>query len=382
MLLERLNFDIRHSYEKLREMKTDEIFLIYHDDADGLSAGAVAYKSLERLGFRVKLICIEKIMDQIIRFIHKGHGRAIVYVDIASPHADKISIYNSGRNYTLILDHHDPVAATDPLVYNINPEFYGLMGERDASGSVMTYYYFRTIDEKNIDLAHIALIGAQEIPGEPSGLIKLASRDAESIPRKINYKKMFRMLQILGPVGYYQKGPMLGIKACIEGINKEISRKVEQLEAIRKVANKKMMAILYREGLNKTRYIQWFDSKNIFRGMGTKVIGTFASYLSYQKKLVDDDKYIVGFMRMPSEIPGLMKLEGSWTKVSIRVTKYIREKIDIDVYPGVNDILIEAAEAVGGLGDGHKYAASATIPSDMKEDFITELDRNIGQHIS
>lgn len=373
---------IGEAVEALNSYQSREALLVFHDDADGLSSGAIAYETLRKLGYNIKLVCIEKLMEQIIKYIHSNRQRIILYVDIASPHADKISRYNKGRNLTLILDHHDPTKSTDPLVYNINPEFYGMEGERDASGSVVTYFFSKAVDPSNIKLAPIALIGAQEIPGRPRGLNIIAYREAQKTHVDIDYKKAFSSLQVLGSVGYYQNGPLDGVKACLEGFSGGIIDRVNKLEEFRKSANRKMLAILYKRGLNKMGHIQWFDSYNIYRGMGTKVIGTFCSYLSYQTKLIDQQKYIVGFMDMPNEIPGLMELEGEWTKVSLRPPKILRKYIGEGRYPSTSEITVKTAELLGGFGDGHKYAASAVIPRNKKEDFVEIANGTIGDFLS
>jgi hypothetical protein len=43
---------------------------------------------------------------------------------------------------------------------------------------------------------------------------------------KVNVDALFSKLQILGAVGYYEDGPDLGIKACLEGISPEIEEKL------------------------------------------------------------------------------------------------------------------------------------------------------------
>ena len=367
--------------DKFLEYDSRDVILIFHDDADGLSSGAIAYHMLTKLGYNIRLVCVEKLLEDIIKFVHSEHNRVIFYVDIGSPHGDKISKYNNSKNLTIILDHHDPTQASDPLVYNVNPEFFGLEGERDASGSVVTYFFAKTVDADNASLAPIALVGAQEIPGELTGMNLLVKRDYESLGIEYDFKKMFSMLQILGSVGYYRNGPYLGIKACLEGLSRDIEDFAKRLEEERRKANRRMLAILYREGFRKGRYVQWFSDKNVFRGMGTKVIGTFCSYLSYQRKLVDQDKYIIGYMKMPPEIPGLMKLSSELIKVSCRAPERLRKLIEVGRYPGVNDVIIYSAERVNGIGDGHRYAASAVIPSKNINRFISCAEEYISKKI-
>ena len=382
MTINKLFKDIEEAINRLYSYPSKDVILIHHDDADGLSSGAILCKSLSDAGYNVKLVCIEKLMDQVIRHIHTTFkGKVIFYADIGSPHADVISRYNNSGSLVIILDHHDPSEATDETVLNINPEFYGLEGEVDASGSVMAYLFSKYLDESNISLSKIALVGAQELPSQGGKLVKLVYEDVDKVGLDIDLKEMFKILQILGPVGYYEDGPKLGVKACLEGLTQDVMDKYRLLEERRRNANRRMLAILYKYGLRKGRYIQWFDSYNVYKGMGTKVIGSFCSYLSYQKRLVDQDKYIVGFMEMPNIIPGLMELDGRWIKVSMRAPEKLRRLIESGRYPGIVDVLIEASEKVGGVGDGHKYAASAVIPYENRDPFIHELDNAISESL-
>jgi len=374
--------DIDNAVNKLRNYDSNEAIVIYHDDADGLSSGAIAYETLKRLGYNVDMVCIEKLMDQVIEYIHRKYSNKIIfYVDIGSPHADKISEYNKGRNLVIILDHHDPKPSKDIMVLNLNPEFYGYEGEVDASGSIMTYLFSKAVNDSNIDLSPIALVGSQELPSHNGYFVRIVYKDASKYGININLKDMFKTLQILGSVGYYMEGPRLGINACINGLTKEIIDKARELEDMRKKANRRMIGILYRRGLNKGKYIQWFDSYNVYKGMGTKVIGTFCSYLSYQKRIIEQGKYILGLMNMPNIIPGLMKLKGEWIKISGRAPDKIRKLISENKYPGIVDVMIRAAEEVGGVGDGHRYAASVVIPRDKRDKYIEIIDQLIMERV-
>jgi len=86
-------------------------------------------------------------------------------------------------------------------------------------------------------------------------------------------------------------------------------------------------------------------------------------------------------MDMPNNIPGLMILEGNWIKVSGRAPEKIRKLISTGLYPGIVDVMVKVAEDVGGVGDGHKYAASIVIPREKKLDFIDYLNESIKEKI-
>ncbi|MFB0501482.1 MAG: hypothetical protein ACETVP_03340, partial [Candidatus Bathyarchaeia archaeon] len=176
---------------------------------------------------------------------------------------------------------------------------------------------------------------------------------------------LFSKLQILGPVGYYEGGPELGIKVCMEGVTDEAKRKIAELEERRKKVNKSLIARLYRERLKETDHIQWFDAGDMYKGMGTKVIGQFCSFLSYQRRLIKPNKYIFGMVNVPLEIPGWGKLEKTLAKTSVRIPRNMQTLIDQGKTPGAVDLLIKASEGFG-IADGHQYAANVVVPVNKK----------------
>ncbi len=167
-----------------------------------------------------------------------------------------ISELNKGRNLTLILDHHVAEASTDPMVHNLDPDLYGLKGDRDISGSTTCYLFALTMDAINHDLAQVAAIGAVADGFFVNGELVSQNRDAalEAVQqgkmeiRKIEAGEQYLLksskgdtpvlefgdyLDLLGGVGYYQNGPDMGVRACLEGVSPESDRMVEELKTIR-----------------------------------------------------------------------------------------------------------------------------------------------------
>jgi len=371
---------------ELRQTKPKEIVLIFHDDADGLCSAAITKATLEREGYGVRTFCLEKVYPEVVESLHQGEGQVIFYVDIGSAHADLISERNSSRNLVIILDHHDPMPASDPRVYDLNLEHYGFRGENDFSGATCCYLFAKALNERNKDLSYLALVGSCEIPSGFMSLNKVVLDEAvenevvrvEGKKMKIaklgvSVKSLFSKLQILGATGYYEGGPELGIKACLEGITDETKRKIEELEERRKEANKRLLARLYRERLRETDHIQWFDAGDVYRGMGTKVIGQFCSFLSYQRRLIKPNKYILGVMNVQPEVPGWGRLKGRLAKASVRVSREMQTLIDQGKIPSAVDLLIKASKEFG-VADGHKYAANVVIPVDKKEVLIEKAE--------
>ena len=164
---------------ELRKTKTKEIVLVHHDDADGLCSGAIMKAALEREGYKVKAFCLEKVYPEVVEDLHKSREKIIFYSDIGSAHADFISEVNSSRNLTIILDHHDPMPSKDPKVFDLNLEHYGFQGETDFSGATCNYLFAKALNEHNVDLAYLALVGSQEIPSDYVSLNKAVFEEAK-----------------------------------------------------------------------------------------------------------------------------------------------------------------------------------------------------------
>jgi hypothetical protein len=178
----------------------------------------------------------------------------------------------------------------------------------------------------------------------------------------------------LGAVGYYEGGPELGIQICLSGITDDAKVKIRDLEERRKSVNKQVIGRLFKQRLNETDHLQWFDVGDMYNGMGTKVIGQFCSFLSYQMRLIKPDKYILGFMNVPPEVPNWEgKLKGPYVKVSIRTPKDLRKMIDEGRKRDAVDLMSKASQGFG-LADGHKYAANVVMKVDRKETLLRNAD--------
>ncbi len=392
MLLEEFKNKVAKAITELKTERLKEAVIVHHDDADGLCSAAITKRALERERIRTRTFCLEKFYAEVIEDLHSKAGQTIFYVDIGSSHADLISEYNKGRNLTVILDHHDPKPSSDLRVFDLNLELFGFKGETDFSGSTCCYLFAKALREENFDLSYLALVGSCEIPegflginkmildeALKNGLVKQKGKGFEAVKFNLRVDDLFSKLQVLGAVGYYEGGPEIGINVCLEGLSSEAEEKINDLEARRKEANRRVLGRLYRERLKETAHIQWFDAGDMYAGMGTKVIGQFCSFLSYQTRLVKPNKYILGFVNVPQEIPGWGKLKERFVKASVRVPKVMQSLIDSGKLPGAVNLLDEASEGFG-IADGHQYAASMILSTDRKEMLIENAERLMGAH--
>jgi single-stranded-DNA-specific exonuclease len=375
----------------IRESGIREAVVLHHDEADGLTSAALTKLALSSLGLETRLICLDKLYPDVVEDIETGRPRVVAYVDLGSGHVDWLIQANGARNLILVLDHHDTSSIQDPMLHNLNPELYGFSGEKDASSATVAYLFGKAVDSRLSSYSHLATIGSLELPGETQGLNLIAMKDArdQGLVRdsgkgdlKIEAKGMnltrtraSSLLNVLGSVGYYRKGPEIGIDACTDGFSEQTSRMAKGFEEERKQVNRKMLSTIKRDGLSQKKNIQWFHAHDNYKGMGGKVVGSFCSYLRYQRG-VNPVKYLIGMMNVPPDIPGWGRLPSSMVKVSGRAPQILTTLIEKGTKPPLSKILPEACAKIGGFGDGHSVAASGVFPIGEEEAFLDEIDRS------
>jgi len=373
----------------LRESGIREAVVLHHDEADGLTSAALTKIALSNLGLETRLICLDKLYPEVVEDIETS-PRVVAYIDLGSGHIDWLVKANRSRSLILVLDHHDTSSIQDPALYNLNPELYGFSGEKDASSATVAYLFCKAVDPHLSSYAHLATIGSLELPGETQGLNLIAVNDAkdQGLVRdsgkgdlKIEAKGMnltrtraSSLLNVLGSIGYYRKGPEIGIEACTAGFSEQAMKMAKEFEEERKQVNRNMLSTIRRDGLSQKKNVQWFHAHDNYKGMGGKVVGSFCSYLRYQR-VVNPVKYLIGMMNVPPDIPGWGKLPSSMVKVSARAPQILTRLIEKGTKPSLSKILPEACSKVGGFGDGHSVAASGVFPIGKEEMFLDEIDR-------
>jgi single-stranded-DNA-specific exonuclease len=379
--------------------KTVQIF--HHNDADGITSGAILTCAFERHGYKVRRFCLEKPYPAVLRKVYEQEGAFIIFADFAGRIAPMISDLNGGRNLTLILDHHVASASTDPMVHNLDPDLFGLKGDRDISGSVTCYLFAVTLDPANHDLAPIAAVGAVADGFFVDGKLVNQNRDAalEAVEQgkmeiqKIEHGEQYILktsngdipvlefgdyLDLLGGVGYYQNGPDMGVKVCLEGVSTESDNMVKELKAIRTRIFDEEITRLRAGAIKKTPHIQWFHVEKRLMPMGVKMIGAFCDAIK-DTDLVDPLKYIAGFQVIPDEIPGFGTIDFDEVKISMRVSPYMEGEIRAGRAMGLNIFLPEATSKLGGFSDAcHSLTAATTVAIGREEQLIEEMEKILG----
>ncbi len=374
---------------QMERARRDSGIVIHHDEADGLASGALAKLALENMGLRAELICLDKLHPEVVAEVETRPGKVIVYADLGSGHVDWLRERNKAGNLIIILDHHDTTDISDPLVLNLNPELDGFSGEKDCSSSTVAYFFCKTVDPSLSNYAHLALVGSVEVPGNIQGLNLLVAEEAEKLGAVTKTKGDYRIdtsngsvsrsrfasiLNLLGSVGYFRDGPRIGVDACVNGLDAKTVDLAGRFEDERRIANRRMLSTIREKGLSQMKTVQWFHAEHNYSGMSGKVVGSFCSYLRYQRG-INPLKYLVGMMHTPPEIPGWGKLSNTLVKVSARSPAPLASMIETGAKPPLSKILPQACERAGGFGDGHTVAASGVFPKGGEEKFLREMDR-------
>lgn len=136
-----------------------KFLVLCHIDADGLSSGAIASAALLRENARFVTRAVREFEDALKYLVDLPASYIPVLVDMGSGYLDELSKLSSNRPI-IILDHHEPMETAPPNVIQLNPHLYGINGSEEVSGAGVVYLVTKALNEENILLSSVAVIGA------------------------------------------------------------------------------------------------------------------------------------------------------------------------------------------------------------------------------
>ena len=158
--------DLDHAQEavasRIRDAK--DVHIVSHIDADGISAGSIAYRACRRLDLRPEVEFIKQLDDFVIERLAKEvpDGTLVWFTDLGSGQLDRIRGIQC-----VVTDHHVPARDTvegdlsdGGHFVQANPHLHGHDGAQEISGAGMAYLVSRVLGSKNRDLAVLAIVGA------------------------------------------------------------------------------------------------------------------------------------------------------------------------------------------------------------------------------
>lgn len=136
--------------------KPDAVHVVTHIDADGLTAGAIAVKTLQRMNTSYSIEFVKQLDHFLIERLNNEQHELVWFTDLGSSIVEDDAVSFP----FIVTDHHACNPQTQNTPYHFNPHLFQLDGSWELSGSGGTYLLSTTIDTKNQDLAGLAMIGA------------------------------------------------------------------------------------------------------------------------------------------------------------------------------------------------------------------------------
>ncbi len=425
----------RNAAEKLKGC--DEIRVLAHYDADGISSAAIVYRALK--GKRFHISFVKDLSRENIKNMMDQNYQCYLFVDMGSSLIDLLSSYKN----VIVLDHHPVVGEGD--IIHINPHLCGMDGSRDACGATLSYLLSIHIDEKNVSLYPIYLAGVigdkQDIGGytglnriiyenilKNSDKISDLKMDGHNVKDMIvnsvepffldltgkeeNVEKFLRDANINGEMRFIDLKDdekvrlvsLLTLRLLKLNIDPEYVKDIVTEKIFlrdfglydRNLSNivnacarmeKQGLAFLFLSGDNGKRD----EVLEIFKKYRNNVINEVYSAISGRKELKSIVYFYVEGDSMAGAVSGIMSsyvfdkrrpvlalhVKNSEVRVSARTTRYM-------VSRGLNmgEILKNCSEKVGGFGGGHNVAAGANIPEEKEKEFIQCVDESVGKMVS
>ena len=131
-----------------------DIQVVTHIDADGITAGAIAIKTLNRLGKNYSIKFVKQLDEKILKKISDENNELVWFTDLGSSICNEKTIKNK-----VITDHHICDKESN-YSFHFNPHIFGYDGGYELSGAGATYFISKTLDKKNIDLSPLSIVGA------------------------------------------------------------------------------------------------------------------------------------------------------------------------------------------------------------------------------
>jgi len=129
-----------------RLLAAEEVLLVSHIDADGLTSAAVAATALGRAGIAFETVFKNQLDETEIASIAAREEETVLFTDFGSGQLDIIAAHERAGDFTpIIADHHQPADAETE--YHLNPLLEGIDGASELSGAGASYVLARALDD-------------------------------------------------------------------------------------------------------------------------------------------------------------------------------------------------------------------------------------------
>jgi len=168
---EKFKQHIKEKAEAFKKLQNKHIKVVSHLDCDGLTSAAIITKALTREGLNFSLSIIKQIDELVLEELSKEEYNCYLFTDLGSGYLSPIEKKLQGKDI-FVIDHHKPEEVNN-RIHHVNPHNFGIDGGTEISGAGATYLFAKELNERNRDLAHLAVIGAIGDVQEKKGFIGL-----------------------------------------------------------------------------------------------------------------------------------------------------------------------------------------------------------------
>ena len=134
------------------------ISVITHIDCDGITSGSIITKALVRAGAKCTVRTVIELNKSVIENLQNDSRDFHIITDLGGGFAKNLD--EKFNDKWFVLDHHEIPEEEYDNERVINAWKYGIDGGVEISAGGMAYQAAKTLDEKNIDLAGIAVVSA------------------------------------------------------------------------------------------------------------------------------------------------------------------------------------------------------------------------------
>lgn len=177
---------IKHVAELLKEIPdNEEILIISHLDADGISAGSIIFSALMDLGLLPCMRIVKQLDENVVREVLNSNRNYVFFVDMGSGQKSLINAMSNNNKRIFIIDHHQP--ESNEMEGELNPHYFQFDGSVDISAAGTAYLLAKEISKDNLKLSQLAIVGALgdvQDRGERGALIGLNSKIAQEAESK------------------------------------------------------------------------------------------------------------------------------------------------------------------------------------------------------
>ena len=370
-----------------REFAFSSCLLLHHNDADGIASGAILSAAFSRLGMRVSRYCLEKPFPAVVRrIVEDREERLLVVADFGSGMVSQFLALKHPEGRVLLLDHHQLEAGyrhQDPGCWVLNPLMLGMEAASAASAATVCALFAEALSDDNRDLSWLGVVGWQGDGQRDQGLNAIVSSHAiaagglnKDVGDKVwrgdhPLRAIVEGVNALGAFDYLRGGPDIAMKGLLSD---NIAGLLQMAERARQRYDE---AFRSGQGVRVEQHpsgrLQSFFLGEAFAQFGVKTVGLVCEEL-IARGLVAADRYLVGFQRVPDDIPGIGPVPLNQVKVSMRLPPGVAREVTEGRALPLTELLPPAARQLGGFVDAcHPHAAAVSIDEGQESELLERL---------